>query len=313
MAYSQGGLIEADDFNTFRTQVLNVYGVGNGDSGYGQTTVTVPTVTGGQVELVKSLEWTALRTAIETCANHQGTTVDLPPAAQLDVGAEIRAHTSSANDGDIPTAITDTDANKLVADAGSVSIFSNVLSSTRNTSWNTQVQHEFEVLFSTADEARYFFNSGGRIIIRVSRTGGSVTDQNSSWTSILNFVGSISMDANSTFSSTGFGTASGGGYYGLAVGSYAKQFEILQGDVGYSAYNANNYEIWAQSNDGPQGVNGDNGRRLRFRIDLNDVYAGGGDAVDGTLTSIIDLRRATTHLTIAAPSTSTLTELTAGS
>lgn len=310
MSYGQGLLIEAADFNTFRDAVDEVYGVGNGDSGYGQSAITLPTVAGGTVELIKSVEWTALRNAIGTVASHQGTLVNIPPASELEVAKIVKAYDSSHPSYNIPDAITDIAANRLIADAGSLSTTFDALISTRNTAWATSVSHVFTATFTTEDEARYFFNSGGRIELRASRTGGSATTQNAAWTSLLTGIGSIRMGASSTVSSNAVGTGSAIGYYGL-TGTYQTIYTANY-TGGSTAYAANSYTVEARVDDGviPAGSNNDNGRFLRLRILFNDAHSNiYADSVDGTLTSNVDLTRGTSFLSINPPALATTTAL----
>lgn len=307
MAYATGGLIEATDYNNLRNLANQVYGVGFGNSGYGQTAVALPTVAGGNVELVKSAEWTDLRTAIVTCADHQGTAVSLPPAGQLAVGALIRAHTSTDNTGDIPTSISDISSNRLNAPGGSMTTFTNQLVSTRGAAWSSQIRHEFTVTFPTVDDARYFFNSGGQIRFRASRSGGSGSAQNAAWTNLLNNMGTVSFDYTQVSASVG--STSNIGYYDLG-GSFALLYDLDDTAVNYTA---NNVQIFGRYDDGPGGPNGDNGRILRFRVNFNDGSGGFTDTVNGTFTSAIDIRRATTYLSIPAPVLANITLLTAGS
>lgn len=310
MSYGQGLLIEAADFNTFRDAVDQVYGVGDGDTGYGQTSITLPTVAGGTVELIKSVEWTALRNAIATCASHQGTLVNVPPSADLDVGKIVKAYDIDHGTYNIPDAISDISANRLIADAGSLSTNFDSLVSTRGTSWSTSVSHIFTATFTTEDEARYYFNSGGSIDLRASRTGGSATPQNAAWTSLLTGIGTISMNHGATTSSSGAGTGSAIGYYGL-TGAYQTLYTANY-TGGSTAYSANSYTVEARVDDGvvPGGANNDNGRFLRFRVTFNDahsnVYA---DTVNGTLTSNVDITRATSFLSVVAPALATTTAL----
>lgn len=307
MTYTVGGLIEAVDYNTFRNQVDDVYGVGFGDSGYGQSAIALPTVAGGLVELIKSVEWTNLRSAIDTCATHQGSTVNLPPASEVAVGALVKAHTSTDNPGDISTSISTIFSNRLIAAPAAVSLFANRLTSSRDGGWSNQLIYECAVDFGTVDQARYFFNSGGRIQFRASRSGGSATQQNSSWTSLLSNVGSVQFNYNNCVSLNGVGTPQGIGYYNMVVGSYGL---VYLANASGADYNANSFQIFAQTADGPSGPNGDNGRLLRFRLVFTDGYAGGSfsgpDVVNGTLSAFVDEIRATGPLTIAAPSYSTL-------
>lgn len=310
MSYAQDGLIEASDFNTFRNQVDLVYGVGNGNTGYGQTAISLPTVTGGNVELVKSVEWTALRSAMVACATHQGTSVSLPSAAQVAVDALIQAHPPAS--GDIPTAVTNLTTNRLNADAAAVSVFFDAITSTRATAWSVQLIHEFTVTFSSGDAARYFFNAGGQIRMRGSRSGGSGTTQNSAWTTLLNSMGSIIFDHTQTASSNAVGTGSTIGYYDL-TSVYQQIYTVSSSTANYTS---NDVTVFARYNDAavPVGANGDNGLALQFQIQYNDDHTNAfSDQVSGTFTSNVDLRRATSPLTIAAPALVNVVDLTAGS
>jgi hypothetical protein len=52
--------------------------------------------------------------------------------------------------------------------------------------------------FPTANEMRYFFNAGGRFRINTSRTVGSATGDNASWTALCTGIGRLAMPALST-------------------------------------------------------------------------------------------------------------------
>jgi len=324
MAYRQGEYILASDFNTFRTDLLNVYDVGFGDAGYGQLVfggaTAVPFVAIG--ELIKSSEWTIFRNAAQTCSNHQGnTSTSFPPASELAVSELVEAHDFlDGNAYDIDGSLAAITSDRLSVAPGSVTVFSNALNSVRGTAWSAQLQHRFTVSFGVVDEARYFFNSGGQIRIRGSRSGGSATSQNLSWTNMLLNMGRITMNYTST-------TLSGGGagwtinqpnvgYYDLSTSfvTIATGLPDGGGYGGYGGYPGNSVTIEARSQDGPGGANGDNGRTLEFRVLYTDGHSNPFfDSVDGTITSDVDYRKATTPLTIPTPVFSTSVPLTSGS
>lgn len=309
MTYASDNLIEAADFNNLRNLANQIYGVGFGDSGYGQTAIVLPTVAGGTVELIKSAEWTALRSALSAMASHQGTVVSLPPASEMDVGALIQAHTVTDNTGDIPGAITALTNNRLAMNPAVSTVFFSQLTSTRATSWTTFIRHEFSITFTTVDEARYFFNSGGEIIMRASRTGGAVNPQNTAWTNLLGSIGNIVFNAGTTFATGGIGTTQNVGYYDLPLTTYGLLWEAASTDPTYAA---NEVRVFGRVTDGPSGVNGDNGRILNLRVDFADDHVGGTDTVSGTFTSNVDMRVDTTVFTIATPAFANITLLTAG-
>lgn len=303
MSYVQGGLIEAVDFNTFRSQLQQVYGVGFGDSGYGQTAINVPTVTGGFVETVKSLEWTNLRNAISICAQHQGVSgALLPPVTDLQVGDLVTAHDGVTDPDSFPQMLTDinTASNRLSPPNTSTSVFLSRSIQTISNTWSNTAFTIIDLDFATADEARYFFNAGGEIIVRSSFTPNGTTAQNTSWQAMLSDVNNVIIDYNSVTNFPTSGGASGNslGYYGLPQSNpLALMFSRSPpSGGGYYYYGANTYQILGRTLNG-SGVNGDNGRTVRLRIDFDDNFAGGSDVVDGTLTVEIDERRATTYLT----------------
>jgi hypothetical protein len=298
MAYIQGGLIEAVDFNTFRTQLLQVYGVGFGNSGYGQTLITVPPVAGGLIEIVKSLEWTAFRNAIEVCQLHQGISgVLLPPTSELQPGDLIVAHDGVTDTRDFPTMLNNITTTRLTAPPTSTSLFLARSSQTISGPWTTQATTTVDLVFPSVDAARYFFNSGGEIRIRASRTGGSVNAQNTSWTDLLNNVGSVVLNHNSTTRTGTVGTGSAFGYYNLpTINPLQTIFTAAPPATPY--YFAVNRFVVSARTLGVTGVNGNNGLTVRLKIDLNDLKIAAPDNVNGTLNILIDERRATTFLTV---------------
>jgi hypothetical protein len=317
MTYRQGSPILASDYNSFRTELLDVYDVGDGNTGYGQISVggaaAIPTVAIGEV--VKSVEWKAFRDAADICSSHQGSTTTFPPDPELDVAELVEAHApADGNAFDTDGSLSTIRTNRLTADAGSVTVFSNALNSTRGTAWSVQLQHLFTATFPTVDEARYFFNSGGEIRLRASRTGGSVSDQNTNWSSILTNMGTIIFNHSNT-SGGGAGwtlTGAGTGYYDLSTIFQPLATGIFSAASAYTGVNTATIEC--RSVDGEIGPFNDKGRQLQFRVLYTDGHANAFfDSVDGTITSDVDYRKATSPLTITAPVFATSVGLTAGS
>lgn len=319
MAYQKGDLIEAIHFNNFVSDLNFIYAVGNGDSGYGQTAIVIPTVLVGDV--VQSAEWTDFLNVAEVCRSHQGNVAtSFPPLSEVAVGEVVEAHEAnlpSGNTYDIDSSIASLSASRLTADAGSVTVFANELNSVRNTNWDTQLIHIFQVTFPTVDDARYFFNSGGQIRWRGSRSGGSGTPQDLSWTNLLSQIGTMIFDYSFTAAGS-IATVQPIGYYDLTT-SFQNILTAVATDAyggGYGYYGGvNNVTIDARSVDGPSGGGtGDRGRTLEFRVTYNDGSNNPfADNVTGTITSDVDERRATSPLSIVAPVYSTITPLTAGS
>jgi hypothetical protein len=316
MTYRQGDEIVAIDFNTFRTDVLNVWDVGNGQIGYGQIDTggasAIPTASIGAD--VDSIEWEAFRIAAQACSDHQGSSTTFPPASELLPAEVVEAHEPlDGNPYDIPGGLNIITANGLLFDAGDVSLFSNVLNDSRGSSWSSQLTHRFTVDFPTVDDARYFFNSGGQIRIRGSRTSGSANSQNTNWTNLLAAMGTIIFDyTNTTLVGTGTNwSVNAIGYYDL-TGS----FQNIATGVGTGAYSSNQATIDVRYLDGPTGPNGDNGRNLDFRVRYTDNHTNGFfDSVNGTIRSDVDYQIASNpgELVIQIPAFATTTSLSSGS
>src|SRR5687768_15611925 len=148
MTYATGQLIQISDFNSLRTSVDQIYGVGNGEFGYGQTAIAMPSpVT--TADLVRSSQWKPTRDIMQVCANHQGTAVALPVNPELHLNSIIKASPR------IPTAATNITTNRHVAPAPSMTTFSNAASTAWSTNWVTNIHFAFEALWTTADKCRY--------------------------------------------------------------------------------------------------------------------------------------------------------------
>ena len=281
-----------------------IYGVGYGDRGYGQDSVNLSLA--GEGEMVSGMLWRNVISAIETCAKHQGTSLDiLPPIGEFLPGEIIEAFNKSDEppnymknmknyDIDAVVALIDTNRNKC----SSVDMMMGppLYTDTRNSSWgsgSTVIDSLFEVSFDSEDKARYFFNTGGAIFIKLSHKVSGGTAQDTAWDTLLGTsVGNVIFDGLTT---TNMGTGSGSsdiGYYDL-TNSYE---DIYSGDLGSGTYSMNSVKIVARR-DNYSGTNGGNGSTLRFGITLSDLHqhsSGGIDSVSPDATKLtVNIRRCT--------------------
>jgi hypothetical protein len=322
MTYVKDGLIEAVDFNTFRTDLLQVYDVGFSDSGYGQIVSGFQPALPGPVsvsDIINSDEWDKFLDAADICTTHQGSSTSFPPNSEVAVDEIVEAHESDAptsNPFDINGSLVTLDANRLIVAGGQTGLFQFGPSPTdlRAVAWSVQLIHQFRAIFPVVDDARYFFNSGGEIRLTGTRTGGSLTPQNTAWENLLDPAkGGGTKGWNPIFNHTQTtaptgGTGSSIGYYNLTTG-----FQTLATLTDTGSYAANTVTLEGRTVDGTGGANGDNGRELEFRV----TYADGHtniffDVVDGTITSNVELLKATGALTITSPAYSLIVSLTAG-
>lgn len=325
MAYSTGSVILDDDYNIFATgnasgtgdnnvaNVNTVWGVGNGDKGYGQTTLPVlSAVSAGQT--VTATQWATMLNRISSAASQQGSSIT--PITNPVAGDTISAFAA------LSTNITTIYNNRLNCAASGTSITAGGAVS-RTTSWTTSVTFSQTVTFASGDAARYFFNSGGRITQSWSRTGGSVNSQNTAITDLCTACGTLTYTAGTgtqTIASGSFtGTTKTGGSGSPTVATTTGYYDYTSANVqvftqsssSYYGYEGNSITVNIKTN-GTQGSNGDTGSV----ITITSVVAKGGGltTVDGTLTSTLTLLpSATTYLTTTSWGTPTLAGSETGS
>lgn len=326
MTFSSGSTVQATDYNNLvgvptgtpsnsnkalqpfintseaSNKMAAIYGVGYGSRGYGQSTFVLPNKSSGNI--IDSDEWTALRNAISLCATHQGTSVtNLVPTTDLQVGDTITAFDGNDDPNDsLSNLIPSIDTNRFNTDSGaSMTLTTSAQTETRGSSWSSIIDCTVRATWTTANAARYFFNSGGEIRIRFSHPAG-VTSQDSDWNSLLaNKVGTIALKATSTTqtasSPAGIVTGSNG-FYNLTT-DYVRYYNGT--NIGSGAYVANDVfiDIRAQGT----AANGAPGTSIDFLITLRDDHTGAEDLVSANTQAIFDVYRATAHLSgIAAPS-----------
>lgn len=189
------------------------------------------------------------------------------------------------------------------------------ISNTRTTAWGitngssplaggNTIRHSFSLDFGTAAAARYFFNAGGQVRLSGSRSGGSVTINNSIWTNLLSSMGTVIFNHNST-SATGSGTGSSIGYYQLTntPQQVFTRTGVTFGGVYSSRYVDNDYTVYVRTDfaDNTLGV----ANRVFFDIYFNDDHATQiylNDINNGSISSNVAIRRATgDNVSVSAP------------
>ena len=271
-----GDLITDVEYNTIRSKIINVMSTGSGNSGYGQTTFSSNVATGNTVT---KAQWDALRYDIYNALIHQ--TGSAPTITQVAVGDVIRYGASHPNTQYDTLANTAT-INRFDLGTGQF-VTEGLGSQTSSASWYQSVSCTATVTFNTAEQARFFFNSGGKIRFNSSRTGGSSVQQNTAWSNLLASVGTQAFGAVTPTVN----------FYNLT--STYQQFYSLTAS---SPYSANEFKLEAMSNVANNSAGTAN--VLTFRITWTDGYYDPGpepspppgDLVDGTLAITVDSVRA---------------------
>ena len=274
-----GQQILAADFVTIQDKAQALLGTGVGNKGYGQVVQSADVYTGNQIT---KAQWDALRYDIINIKYHQ--TGIVPDLVTVNVGDPIGYGSASPN-SNYDTVLESAIENRFDI-AASQSITTAIGTATYSSAWQTYATLTVTVTFTTADEARYFFNSGGKIRITSSLTGGSNTAQVSAWRNFLVTRGTIEFGAN---------TDPTVNYYKL-TNSYKEYYRAVQS----TPYSNNNYTLEAKTNvaDNSTGT----ATTLYIKVSFNDHWVDlypsipPGDSVDGTLSVAVEELKASGSL-----------------
>jgi hypothetical protein len=280
------------DYNDIRNKIVAVLGNGSGNSGYGQQ-ARINSVAVAEGTKVTINEWANLRFDIINAYKHiNGVN---PTTAQVSEGNTIRYTSSFTPDTgtlDVPQKQYDDWANNIITNrfgiAGGESATTTAVSQSRTGSWSSQCTCTIQFYWANSDQARYFFNSGGKIRISASRSGGAASNQNTAWTSLLSSAGTQSFggalpNANTT-------PNDGTNWYRTS-----STFQTFYTATASSPYGSNNYQIQSRCVDVGSNSSGTSASG-EIRVIFTDGYVDPAtsphspstippeDVVDGTLT-----------------------------
>lgn len=275
MAYSQGGVIAAADFNNFingSNQFNTVWGVGSGSAGYGQTTVGTVSAAG----TVSASNWSDLITKLNIALTHQsgsgsgisssitaGQTVNYLSTLSTNINNSYTNRLNQSGTGSLTTGSALTTAWSSISTSGTVT-----------GTWGARCA------FTSADAARYFFNAGGKLKFNVSApANASSTGRTAEITALAGFLGGV----------TGFAQGSNGGRtgtngtvtngvttgYGYWTTTKATNTTLVAITSTTSAYTSDTGSIYVNLN-GTAGANGDNGLNVDFYVTMSSTSGSNG-------------------------------------
>ena len=288
MANSVGGIIEDVDYNSIRNKVINVLGTGSGNSGYGQAArLQSSSVSNGTT--VTSTQWGNLRYDIYNCLVHQnGTTPSIISVSRGDTVRYGAGHPNNAYD---------TLANTLTTNRfnlGSGQFVTEALGNTTSgdITFYSQAYVDITYTFNTAEDARFFFNSGGQLRVTSSFVPSITKSQTTSWANLLTTAGTLGFGGQ--VPTTGFTPMNGQNFFRLT-----STFQTYRTTTASSPYTANTYQLQARSNVANNSTG--TASQVIIRVLFSDAYADppGGyvgqfppeDSVNGTLSVSTDMIR----------------------
>lgn len=259
---ASGDLINASDYNNIRVKVANILGTGSGQTGYGQTVLSALNEATG--DIIGTDEWDNLRNDIINIGLHQ---TNAQPFLTDVAAGDVITFGSSHPNNQYDTQINSYTTTKFNVSSARIATTAK-LTKTYTTAWATALSYTATLTFASANEMRYFFNSGGKIRIASSRSGGTASTQNTDWTNLLAAAGNIDFGAN---------TATTKKVYELT-----NAYQTIYSALGSGAYSTNEYRIEAKCNVATN--SGATATIIDIRVQWIDNHLTGfQDSVDGTL------------------------------
>jgi hypothetical protein len=291
-------IIDHDRYNRLQNRVATILGTGSGASGYGQTLASAQVAQGDTIEAVHMEN---LRDDMNSLSVHQsGSTITtIAEILSGDIIADDNNGTDTPNvtpaDGalkgmaDYEAAMTPLEENKDV-------IFESTQlegpitpnpdpQEERTTAWNNVLVHQGKISFTTYDQRRFFFNSGGAIRFDADITNGTAGTKQEGWYLMFQSMGIIKFKSTETTNTGTSGTAYSIGNNdillyndpsapaGPAHGNFPGGYLIFEkgGGTG-TVYEENSYLIWIRAFDS---------KTLEYRIEFRDDDTGDQTGIGG--------------------------------
>jgi len=287
MSYAQGQLIDAADYNGLANvsaaNVWYVLSTGSGTYGYGQDAASISTVS--VASTITAAQWAGLVHSVNKILGHQS-----GAGAQLATGSNIgiTAGATITAFANVSTAVTTIGTNRLSFNStrGTPVTGANFDATFANSTFTRTIT----VTFASADQARYFFNAGGRFSLVFSPSGLTDNLKEQSYTDLMNAIGTLHLDAET---STRTGTGETLTTNGLAIGYWdltTSNQTILKLTSDNASYTANTLEVFMRVA-GAAGTNGGKGTQVIYDITYTDGAADDAfnDGISGTFRHRVDI------------------------
>lgn len=267
-----------NDYNEIQTKVALVMGTGSGNFGYGQNLFSSQAATNSTVTVT---QWKSLRDDILRARQHQlgGDQGNLLP--QVTVSDEVSEATRAAY-LELSNVISESQ-NRLATPPATESNTVNLIPAyQRATPWNGEMTQTVTVTFPDSDAARFFFNTGSKILINpvYLPSFGSAKDDN--WKLMFDHIATVTFNHTETaFTGAGPATGTSIGWYDLTT-TDQQIFEKVSPSFQFAG---NRFYVTARRNSDA----------TQLILGLHFVDGAGGDPdinVSGVLTTVVQASRA---------------------
>jgi hypothetical protein len=237
MTYATGQQIQATDYNTMSNNLASVWGQGTGNKGWGQDSSSFANVAVSNT--VTATQWSNLIGKTNSALAHIGLSQITP--SSVTAGSPISYYSSiTTGISNVTGAASGQTTVSRTDSAATVGTYSGTWGDTGNRG----LVFTHTITFASGDQARYFFNSGGRLALSFARTGGSATTRNTEWSTLCTRCGQWRYSALSMAQAGGSGTPTipaSTGYWNTGT-SAAQQITMYDG---YAAYSTNYITTYA--------------------------------------------------------------------
>jgi hypothetical protein len=291
MTYASQNLVQASDYNSFAggnianvsSQLNTILGSGKGNAGYGQAAVTNVTAV---ADTVTATQWTTLVNGVNKVRKHQS------GAGFTNLSTYTAATIVNASN-DIASNISTAYSNRLIFAANGTTTTGSTFSP-NFTAPNDTNPATFNITrtatFASADQARYFFNAGGKlnfVVSGVTNTGGTNRGASLATLAATNFASMTFLASNNGGRAGSSGTVTSSNtsisYYTCTTSNTS----VLLLTSTSSAYTNDTCNITIKTN-GVQGSNNDNGSIMNLNMVL--FSAGQSPAVDDSIDITVNHR-----------------------
>lgn len=290
MSLTSRSVATATDFNSLLAGVLSLYGVGSGDRGYGQTALALDPIKVGQ--RITAAQWGILRGMLGVCVAQEGLDPSILPEMPQ-VGVVTPSATAFSD------ALNTVDAGRFAHAFDAMTVVSDVVIGKMTSIWNGVLQLTIDVDFMSEDEARYFFNSGGRITLTPSHNTVATSYDTTYSAFLARQVGTISIGAHETTWSAG--SLSGetlGGYYGFEPSDSL----VLSQDSSTSTSQGFPDSVRVRiRRTNFSGVNSGNGRSFQISVQMQYLGDAAGSILSSGTQVSVGLVYASKYLKVATP------------
>ena len=269
MTYASAGLIQATDYNnlawggtqgTYTNVTKNiayVMGVGTGAVGYGQTITAINTVAAAAT--VTATQWSGLLTLLNGALGHQS-------GAGAQLSGNYTAGQTITYFANVATAVTTINTNAALYSAQGSTLTGANFDTSVTGSGGISLSTNRVVTFGSADQARYFFNAGGQLNLRLSAIQADANGQETSFARLVTGLGGVGFRNTTNTGRTGTGITlntnnTAFGYRNNVLNTPTTIVQVTDTTASYTASTAS-IQVFTSSS---VTTNGANGLSVQFR------------------------------------------------